>query len=30
VKKEAVKKDALAGIVEKEEPPHIMALKEEA
>ncbi len=30
MKKEAVKKDALAGIVEKEEPPHIMALKEEA
>jgi len=29
VKKEAVKKDALAGIAEKEEPPHIMALKEE-
>jgi hypothetical protein len=30
VKKEAVKKDALAGIAEKEEPHHIMGLKEEA
>jgi hypothetical protein len=30
VKKEAIKIDALAGIAEKAEPPHIMALKEEA
>ena len=30
MKKEAVKTDALAGTTEKAEPPHIMALKEEA